>query len=80
MVSEVKSIVLNNTLYDIKDTKVRLDIAEETANRESADNELQTAIAEETANRESADNELQTSIDNVSSLVINRVLFFLKSN
>lgn len=46
MASEIKSIALNATLYDIKDTKARLDIAEETTNRESAINELQTAIAE----------------------------------
>lgn len=44
MISEIKSIVLNDTLYDIKDTKARLDTTEETANRTSADNELQTAF------------------------------------
>ena len=72
MASEIKSIVLNANLYDIKDTKARLDIAEETANRESADNKLQADIANISSLAITPASNLNFSLVNEN---VNRVLF-----
>ena len=72
MTSEIKSIVFNEALYDIQDTKARLDIAEETANRKSTDNELQTAIANISSLALTPASNLNFSLVNEN---VNRVLF-----
>ena len=62
----------NDNLYDIKDTKARTAISEETANRESADNELQTAIDNVSSLALIPVSNLNFSLNNEN---VNRVLF-----